>query len=418
MIRLISILLPIIFLMTGCRYVSIHVIPDGADITVRQKTLRTPTDIYVTPLWPVTATISAKGYAPMETTISYSTPSPLDIVLQKQFKVTSKPSDADVFLNGAHIGHTPVEFTLPANEEKADLSIRKNTFKNKDLQFSPASSGAVISAYLEPENPGLLYWTVKPATYGRIRLVSSYLRAESSSNEPGNKQPVSIVQLTDDKQKQILGFTLLPEGDGILASVLIHTPENNKKFEARLIHYPLVQADQNQVIITKQNIDLTPTFINKNNILYASTKTGRLDLWKCRLLPYESKQQDLDLVLSSDLIIFNPQIRSDGHSVLATVYQPDKLTAPPQIWSFTLDGVRNIIPEFFCNGECPAWSPNGRRIAFQEGNPSAIYKIDSDGSLKEQLSPKNSPASFKQPAWSPDGKHNAFAANINAPQSQ
>ena len=416
MIRLISILLPIILLMTGCRHVSIHVIPDGADVTARQETFRAPAEIFVFPFSRITATISAKGCAPMETTITYSTPSPMDVVLKRQFKADSAPQEADVFLNGAHIGQTPVDFTLPANEEKADISFRKNTFKNKDLQFSPRTAEPTIFANLEPENPGLLYWTVKPSKYGRAQLVSSYLRAEHSFKEPGNKQPVSIVQLTGEEQKQILSFTLLPEGEGLVASVLIQTQDKPVKHEARLVHYPLVQADQNKNIITKGNIDLTPTVINASSVLFASNRTGRLDLWKCTI-PEKDTVQKLDLVHSSELIMLNPHIRADGHAVLVTVYLPDKLAAP-QIWSFTLDGAKNILPEFFCNGECPAWSPNGRRIAFQEGNPSAIYKIESDGSLKDQLSPKNSPASFKQPAWSPDGKHIAVAANINAPQSQ
>ena len=417
MIRFISILLPLCLLMTGCHHVTVQVIPDGADVMFGQETFRAPMDIYVLPFSSVKATVSAKGCAPKETNITYSTPSPLEIVLNKQFKADSEPPEADVFLNGAHIGQTPVEFTLPANQqEKAELTFRKNAFKEEKLDFSPATAASQLSVKLAPENPGLLYWTTKPSKYGRAQLVSSMFRAESSFNEPGNNQPVSFVQLTGD-QLQILSFVLLPEGDGILASVLVQTQATPPKHEVRLIRYPPAQPIQNQVIVTKGNIDLTPSVIHNDAVLFASNRTGRLDLWKCRLQANDSDKQKLDLIHSSELIMMNPQIRHDGHSVLVTIYQPDKLTAP-QIWSFTLDGPKNILPEFFCNGECPAWSPNGRRIAFQNGNPSAIYKIESDGSLIDQISPKNSPASFKQPAWSPDGKRIAFAANINAPQSQ
>ncbi len=415
MIRFISILLSTIVLTTGCRHIRIQTIPANADIMIKQETFRSPADIRVFALSHLTATVSAKGCAPMETTIMYSTQSPVDVVLKRQFKAESIPPEADVFLNGTHIGQTPVEFTLPANEVDADISFRKNTFKNNDMHFSPAQAEPTIHANLEPENPGLLFWTVKPSKYGRAQLVSKYLRAESTYNEPGNKQPISIVQLASDEQKQILSFTLLPEGDGILASVLVQTQDKPVKNEAWLVHYPLVQADQNKTILTKGNIDLTPTPLNESSVLFASNRTGRLDLWKCRLLEKDVVQK-LDLVHSSELIMFNPQIRSDGHAVLVTVYQPDKLDAP-QIWSFTLDGAKNILPEFFCNGECPAWSPNGRRIAFQNGNPLAIHKIESDGSLMDQLSPENSAASFKHPAWSPDGKRIACATNINAPQS-
>ena len=419
MIRLFSILSTLIVLTTSCHHVVVQVIPDGADVTIGQNiNASAPADIYVPPFSSLKATISAKGCAPTETEITYSTPSPLEIVLNKQFKAVSEPPEADVFLNGTHIGQTPVEFQLPANQqEKAELSFRKSAFLEEKLDFTPATAASQLSAKLKLENPGLLYWTIKPSKYGRAQLVPGILRAESSFREPGNIQPVSFVQLTGDEQKQILSFALLPEGNGILASVLVQTQATPAKHEVWLIRYPTDQPVQNQVIITKGNIDLTPFITKNSDVLFASNRTGRLDLWKCRLQTADSDKQKLDLVHSSEQIMMNPQIRRDGNTVLVTVYQPDNLTAP-QIWSFTLDGPKNILPEFFCNGECPAWSPNGRRIAFQNGNPSAIYKIESDGSLLDQISPKNSPASFKQPAWSPDGKRIAFAANINAPQSQ
>jgi hypothetical protein len=417
MIRLFSILLTLIVLTTGCHHVIVQVIPDDADVTVGGDTFHAPVDIYVLPFRTIKATVSAKGCAPMETDIEYSTPSPMGILLNKQFKVVSEPPEADVFLNGAHIGQTPVEFQLPANQqEKAELSFRKSAFLEEKLDFTPATAEATLSAKLKLENPGLLYWSIKPSKYGRAQLVPGMLRAESSFREPGNIQPVSFVQLTGDEQKQILSFALLPKGDGILASVLVQTQATPAKHEVWLIYYPSDQPIQNQVVITKGNIDLTPFITKNSDVLFASNRTGRLDLWKCRLLTTDSVQK-MSLVHSSEQIMMNPQIRRDGHTVLVTVYQPDNLSTP-QIWSFTLDGPKNILPEFFCNGECPAWSPNGRRIAFQNGNPLAIYKIESDGSLLDQISPKNSPASFKQPAWSPDGKRIAFAANINAPQSQ
>ena len=233
MIRLITILLPlIILLMTGCHHVTVQVIPDGADVTIGQDTLRAPADVHVLPFGSVKATVSAKGCAPTETVITYSTPSPLDIVLDKQFHAESDPPEADVFLNGTHIGQTPVEFTLPSNQqEKAEISFRKNAFKEEKIAFSPATAAAQISGKLAPENPGLLNWTIKPSKYGRAQLVPGMLRAESSFNEPGNFQPVSHVQL-EGEQLQILSFVLLPEGDGILASVLVQTQDKPIKNEA------------------------------------------------------------------------------------------------------------------------------------------------------------------------------------------
>ena len=56
----------------------------------------------------------------------------------------------------------------------------------------------------------------------------------------------------------------------------------------------------------------------------------------------------------------------------------------------------------------PAWSPDGRRIAFvsrRDGN-SEVYVMNADGSGKRNLT--RSRASDDFPTWSPDGRRIAF----------
>ena len=63
---------------------------------------------------------------------------------------------------------------------------------------------------------------------------------------------------------------------------------------------------------------------------------------------------------------------------------------------------------------CPGWSPDGKRIAFHEYDPSVeigtgIYVIDADGSNMKQLT--NGPDDYHL-TWSPDGKQIAFSREI------
>ncbi len=61
--------------------------------------------------------------------------------------------------------------------------------------------------------------------------------------------------------------------------------------------------------------------------------------------------------------------------------------------------------------EWPAWSPDGRRLAFvsdRDGNVE-VYVMNSDGSQQQRLT--NHPADDWPAAWSPDGRRLVFASN-------
>ena len=57
------------------------------------------------------------------------------------------------------------------------------------------------------------------------------------------------------------------------------------------------------------------------------------------------------------------------------------------------------------------WSPDGRKIVFDEGNPgeaTSIWVMNADGAGKRQLTPLTGLIRDFGPAWSPDGKQVAF----------
>jgi len=75
-------------------------------------------------------------------------------------------------------------------------------------------------------------------------------------------------------------------------------------------------------------------------------------------------------------------------------------------------GVRNLTPKpMGAAYAAPAWSPNGRKIAFaseRDGN-SEIYLMNADGSDQRNLT--RDLAYDGDPAWSPGGQRITFVSN-------
>ncbi len=116
------------------------------------------------------------------------------------------------------------------------------------------------------------------------------------------------------------------------------------------------------------------------------------------------------------------QLTKGSHQDSLPSFSPDgkciAFTRDDLIYTMNADGT-NAKPLYEPAGDerdnSPAWSPNGKQIAFvrsgqglQGAGQGSIWVISSSGGGTLQLASKGAPGSQFDPAWSPDGKWIAF----------
>ena len=141
--------------------------------------------------------------------------------------------------------------------------------------------------------------------------------------------------------------------------------------------------------------DVVPTV---GRITFASVRMGNTDIYVM-----DADGTNETRLTDNRALDINPAWSPDGRRIA--------FTRSADIYVMNADGTNEMrLTENKARYADPAWSPDGHHIAFtsdRDGNWN-IYVMDADGTNETRLT--DNEASDDQPTWSPDGHHIAFAS--------
>lgn len=279
---------------------------------------------------------------------------------------------------------------------------REREGRGWDVFVMPAFSGGerkvctVNAMYCSPKwSPDGRYLTVTHRA-GRedrnsIRLVSV---------ETGEMRPLSGTA-ADDRGLVDLAGQISPDGRGLLFT-------RGLRFTGADLYYlPLADGykpagDARRLTSDASGLRGFAWLRDSRTVVFGSSRAGASTVWR---LDARSGGAPLRL----------PGV-GDSTAMPAAALRADRIAFVQElqdsnIWSIDLEtGVRAQVVSSTLNEWSPAWSPDGKRIAFisdRSGYPE-LWVADRDGSRSTQLT--DSKTGAMSPRWSPDGRRIAYTA--------